>query len=290
MAAAGIISNLILLFYVFLLMHGIGARTIRTQHLDDDEENNILMVNGRQDAMHGDHHSSSHHHMATEFGLFRMNDLSLGKKMLIEFPQKVLSSSTRFLPREEADLIPFSLNQLPNILNIFSIPHDSPEAETIESTLRVCESEPLQGVSVFCATSLESMVDFAGNTLGTYHLRATTTTALTKSLTGRKQNYTISEVPKEVPVPMLVVCHMMSYPYVVYFCHSLKGESENKLFKVPMMGDNGDQLEGLGICHLKTSNLNFDLNNPGFRMLGQKRGDPFCHFLPTNHVVWVPSS
>ncbi|KAJ0011037.1 hypothetical protein Pint_34615 [Pistacia integerrima] len=222
MAAAGIISHLILLFYVFLLMHGIGARAIRTQRLDDDEEHDILLVNGRHYFMHGDHHSSSHH-MASEFGLFRMNDLSLGKKMLIEFPQKVLSSSTRFLPREEADLIPFSLNQFPNILNIFSIPHDSPEAETIESTLRVCESEPLQGVSVFCATSLESMVDFAGNTLGTYNLRAKTTNALTKSLTGRKQNYTISEVPKEVPVPMMVVCHMMSYPYVVYFCHNLKG-------------------------------------------------------------------
>ncbi|KAJ0010941.1 hypothetical protein Pint_34614 [Pistacia integerrima] len=63
MAAAGIISNLTLLFYVFLLMvmPGIGARAIRTQHLDDDEEHNILLVNGRHYSMHVDHHSSSHH-------------------------------------------------------------------------------------------------------------------------------------------------------------------------------------------------------------------------------------
>ncbi|XP_031264157.1 BURP domain protein USPL1-like [Pistacia vera] len=118
--------------------------------------------------------------------------------------------------------------------------------------------------------------------------RAIATIYLTKSLT-RKQNYTITQVPMEVSVPkVMVACHFLSYPYAVFFCHGLDSEHENKLFKVPLVGENVDRVEGLAICHFETST--WDPNFPALRKLGLKPGDPICHFLSKNNIIWVPSS
>ncbi|KAJ1378524.1 BURP domain [Sesbania bispinosa] len=147
---------------------------------------------------------------------FTLKDLKVGKRMPIYFPKRDPSTSPKFWPREEADSVPFSLNQLPNLLKLFSFSPDSPQAKAMEDTLRECESKPIKGEVKFCATSLESMLDFTQSILGlTSDLQVFTTSHLTKSSV-TFQNYTILENIMEISAPKMVACHTMPYPYVVF--------------------------------------------------------------------------
>ncbi|PHT35775.1 hypothetical protein CQW23_23475 [Capsicum baccatum] len=69
-----------------------------------------------------------------------MDDLKQGKVVTVCFPRRDLSSSQSFLPREEADSIPFSRKELPNLLQRFSFSRNSPQGKAIEDTLRECEA------------------------------------------------------------------------------------------------------------------------------------------------------
>ncbi|KAJ0077125.1 hypothetical protein Patl1_36376 [Pistacia atlantica] len=51
------------------------------------------------------------------------------------------STSPPLLPREEADLIPFSSQELPQILDYFSFSHDSTQAKAIEDAVKSQETE-----------------------------------------------------------------------------------------------------------------------------------------------------
>jgi len=57
-----------------------------------------------------------------------INDLHVGKTITFQVPTKDPSSLPHFLPREEADSIPFSVEEFPNILQLFSISQHSPQA------------------------------------------------------------------------------------------------------------------------------------------------------------------
>ncbi|KAM0834335.1 hypothetical protein ACQ4PT_063685 [Festuca glaucescens] len=51
----------------------------------------------------------------------------------------------KFLPRSEADAIPFSSEKVPEILSRFSVEPDSAEAAEMAQTLRDCEATARQG-------------------------------------------------------------------------------------------------------------------------------------------------
>jgi len=240
----------------------------------------------KQDRFHG--HPSSHmDHMDPSSRIFFfMEDIKVGKTMPIYFPKRDPSTSPRFLPREEADSIPFSVNQIPHLLEFFSFSQDSPQAKAIEDTLRHCESEPIKGETKFCATSLESMLDFASAVLGRFkpNFQVLTTSHLTKSTT-RFQNYTILKIPVEISAPKMVACHTMPYPYAIFFCHSQ--ESENKVFKVTLGGENGDRVEAIAVCHMDTSQ--WSPNHVSFLVLGVLPGtSSVCHFFSADNLLWVP--
>ncbi|PIM98822.1 hypothetical protein CDL12_28695 [Handroanthus impetiginosus] len=95
---------------------------------------------------------------------FLEKDLHLGKKMNLQF-SKTTNEAT-FLPRQVADSIPFSSNKLPDILDKFSAKPGSEGAAVIEKTIKECEEKGIKGEEKFCATSLESMVDFSISKLG----------------------------------------------------------------------------------------------------------------------------
>ena len=106
-------------------------------------------------------------HMETsKLGFFTINDLYVGKTMSIEFTTNDPSSLPHFLPREEADSIPFSMQEFPKILQLFSISKGSPQAKTIENTLKHCEFKPIKEETKFCAAYLELMLDFVHATFG----------------------------------------------------------------------------------------------------------------------------
>ncbi|XP_062108850.1 BURP domain-containing protein 17-like [Humulus lupulus] len=217
-------------------------------------------------------------------GFFIPNDLSAKKVMALHFP---IEDHSRFLPKEVADSIPFSISQLPNLLQLFSIIKGSSEAKDMEETIRDCRIKPIDGEIKSCATSLESMVEFVRGILGSrvnFNLLSTTHPTMA---TAFMQNYTVLEVPKEVLAPKMVVCHPVPYPYAVFFCHHFG--TETKVFQASLGGKNGNNVDAVAICHMDTSD--WDPDHILFQQLGVKPGvsSPVCHFLPENHLVWIPS-
>ncbi|KAK8564315.1 hypothetical protein V6N13_005451 [Hibiscus sabdariffa] len=216
---------------------------------------------------------------------FTLKDLKVRNSMPIYFPKKDSSSSPRLLPRDEAESITFSSKELPNLLRSFSFSKDSPQAKAMEATLRECESESIKGEIKFCATSLESMLDFAISVFGlSTDFKILTTEHLTKSST-LFQNYTVLEKPVQILARSIVSCHTKPYPYAVLYCHSQV--TENRVFKVSLGGDNGDRVTAVAVCHMDTSQWN--QNHVSFRVLGFEPGTlPVCHFFPADNFVLVP--
>ncbi|GMP37982.1 hypothetical protein CsSME_00009420 [Camellia sinensis var. sinensis] len=295
------------LLYLLLVMssHGIGAmKMIHKDDLVDDLHHNVMnalkypMIDNQDhhahahNEIHTDHihdHSSSHmdHIDPSLIVFFFLEDLKVGKRIPIYFPKRDPSSSPHFLPKEESDSIPFSLEQLPNLLRIFSFPQGSPQAQAMESTLRRCEVKPIKGESKTCATSLESMLDFVRVMLGLEsEFKVVSTIHFTESTT-MLQNYTILEDPLEISGPKMVACHTMPYPYAIFYCHYQ--QSESKVFKVFLGGENGDRVEAVAVCHMDTSQ--WSPGHVSFQVLGIEPGSsPVCHFFPSDNLVWIASS
>ncbi|OAY67177.1 BURP domain-containing protein 3, partial [Ananas comosus] len=131
----------------------------------------------------------SYHYAASETQLrddpsmalfFLEKDLRPGKKMTLHFPE--VASGPAFLPRKEADAIPLSVEKLPKVLGRFGIQPDSVEARWMRKTARECQEPAVGGEKKFCATSLESMVDFSTSSLETRDVRAVSTTVAKKGV------------------------------------------------------------------------------------------------------------
>ncbi|MED6179666.1 hypothetical protein PIB30_002994 [Stylosanthes scabra] len=259
---------------------------------DDDEKEDDHKKKGKQDSKKEHKKEHKHKHkkkfmMEPELNVFfTPKDLYVGKTMPIYFAKRNSSASPKFLPREEADKIPFSSKKLSSLLKFFSLPKHSPQAKAMKYTLKNCEFEPMEGETKFCATSLESLLDFARYLFGSdKQFNVLTTTHLTNS-TVLLQNYTIREV-KEISVPNVLGCHPMPYPYAVFYCHSQK--SDVNLYEVLVEGDNGGRVKSAAICHMDTSM--WDSDHVSFRVLKVAPGtSPVCHFFPPDNLVWVASS
>ncbi|XP_061354889.1 uncharacterized protein LOC133299445 [Gastrolobium bilobum] len=222
------------------------------------------------------------HTEAFKAGFFSLDDLYVGNIMTLQFP---IQEIFHFLPRKEADSIPFSLSQLASVLQLFSISEDSPQAISMRGTLEQCEAEPITGETKICATSLESILEFVGTIIGSEAKYNILTTSHSTTSGVPMQKFTISEVSQDIDAPKWVACHPLPYPYATYFCHFIATGS--KVFKVSLSGENGDKVEALGICHLDTSDWN--PSHILFKQLGIKAGkDPVCHFFPIKHLMWVP--
>ncbi|XVF68137.1 hypothetical protein PTKIN_Ptkin10aG0179400 [Pterospermum kingtungense] len=239
--------------------------------------------------MDGDSHVLLAHnmdHLGPSMNIFlKIDDIKAGKTISTYLPGKDLSVSPHLLSRQETNSIPFSSAQLPHLLEFFSFSKDSPQAKAMDHTLKQCELAPPKGEIKFCATSLESMLDFARSVFGLdSKLKVLTTTFIDKP-TVSFQNYTILSVPEQIPTSRIIACHTLPYPYAVFYCHSQK--SETRLFEVSLRGENGDRVQALAACHMDTSQ--WDLDHVSFRLLNVKpRSTPVCHVFPHGHLVWVP--
>ncbi|KEH30432.1 BURP domain protein [Medicago truncatula] len=221
---------------------------------------------------------------AFKVGFFNLDDLYVGNVMTLQFPVQVVSP---FLSKKEADSIPLAMSQLPSVLQLLSIPEDSPQAKSMINSLGECESETITGETKTCANSLESMLEFVNTIFGSDAKISILTTNKPSPTAVPLQKYTILEVSHDIDAPKWVACHPLSYPYAIYFCHYIA--TGTRVFKVSLVGDeNGDKMEAVGICHLDTSDWNPD--HIIFRQLSIKAGknSPVCHFLPVNHLLWVP--
>ncbi|XP_022896882.1 BURP domain protein USPL1-like [Olea europaea var. sylvestris] len=281
---------LVHLFCSLLVLQLLEMTEVYGENIERVGYNNHLRIHAGRDENSGKNlheYSMSHtNHLDPELNVFfYINELKVGKKMPIYFPIKDPSTSPPLLSKEESDSIPFSSEKLPYILQLFSFLKGSKQAKAMENTLQHCEFPPLKGETKFCATSLESMLDSTRSIFGfKVKFKVLTTTHLTKSIT-LLQNYTILEVPEEILARKIVACHTLPYPYTVFYCHSQ--ESDNKLFKVSLVGEDGGRVEAAAICHMDTSH--WDPEHVSFRVLKTRPGaSPVCHFFPADNLIWIP--
>uniref|UniRef100_A0A0E0KZU7 BURP domain-containing protein n=1 Tax=Oryza punctata TaxID=4537 RepID=A0A0E0KZU7_ORYPU len=145
----------------------------------------------------------------------------------------------------------------------------SPAADAMRSSLAECEAAPLAGEAKHCATSIESMVEFAAST------------EVDRAEPAPRQAYKVEAVK---PMPVfggdMVACHGMAYAYAVFGCHNTTVAA----YTVILAGADGTKAEALAACHVDAA--------PGvaeeYKRLGVKPGSvPVCHFLPQDNMLWV---
>ncbi|KAK9148874.1 hypothetical protein Scep_007631 [Stephania cephalantha] len=208
---------------------------------------------------------------------FLEKDLKPEKKMNLQFTKT--TNGATFLPRQISEAIPFSSKSLPEILNKFSVEPSSLGAEAMKNTIEECEKSAQKGEDKYCATSLESMIDFSTSKLGT-NVQA----IATESEDTKQQEYTIKNEVKKVSGEETVVCHGQKYAYAVFYCHAT---SKTSAYKVPMVGADGSEVKAVAVCHKDTATWN--PKHVAFQVLKVQPGTvPICHFLPEDHIVWAP--
>jgi hypothetical protein len=186
-----------------------------------------------------------------------------------------------FLPQEVANSIPFSSNNVENILNMFSIKQGSKESEIVKNTISICEEHGMDGDEKPCVTSLESMVDFATSKLGN-NVEAVSNEVEKES--SELQEYVIAKGVKKLgDKNKTIVCHKENYPYAVFYCH--KTDTINTYF-VPLEDVDGNRVKAIAVCHTDASQWN--PKHVAFQVLKVQPGTvPICHFVPQDHVVWI---
>lgn len=210
---------------------------------------------------------------------FLERDMHPGTKMNLHFTTS--SNTATFLPRKTAESIPFSSDKLPEILDQFSVKPESAEADIIKETIEECEKPGIRGEEKYCATSLESMVDFSTSKLGK-NIQAVST-EVEKGTT--MQKYTILPGVKKLAGDKSIACHKQNYVYAVFYCHATK---TTRAYIVPLEGADGVNAKAVAVCHTDTSEWN--PKHLAFQVLKVKPGTiPICHFLPSDHIVWVPN-
>ncbi|KAL9230320.1 hypothetical protein vseg_005688 [Gypsophila vaccaria] len=207
---------------------------------------------------------------------FVENDLKLRTQMTLYFTSS--ANKAPFLPYPIAQSIPFSSDKMMEIYRRFGVTPGSREAEIMKETVTECEAKGINGEEKYCATSLESMVDYVTSKLGNkIDLVTTRVQKQTES-----QKYVIKGV-KTVPSTATMICHKMNYVSGVFYCH--KTES-TKTYRVSLVGADGTKVDAAVICH--TNTFAWNPKHLAFQVLKVKPGSiPICHFLPEDHIVWV---
>ncbi|XP_028064776.1 BURP domain protein RD22-like isoform X2 [Camellia sinensis] len=221
------------------------------------------------------------HYNPNETIYFLEEDIKQGTEMNLDLSKE--ANGVSFLPRTVAQSMPFSSNEFPKILNQFSVKPNSAEAKIMKKTIEVCTEMPaFKGEQKYCATSLESMIDFCTSMLGK-RVKALST-ELEKETQLRK--YSVVGF-KKIGGGEVAVCHMLKYPYAVFSCHNVHS---TKVYMVSLEGaeDGGTKAKGVAVCHTDTAA--WSPNFEAFQMLNVKPGTvPICHILPEDNIVWLPN-
>ncbi|XP_038985034.1 BURP domain-containing protein 5-like [Phoenix dactylifera] len=148
-------------------------------------------------------------------------------------------------------------------------------AKEVKKKLSDCEAAASEGEHKFCATSLESMVDFAVSKLETHDLQVSATAVRGKKETAPKQRYTVAPSGMQKATGFeLIRCPREAFPYAVYYCDLTRA---TKAFVVTLVGEDGTTAEAVAACHCRT----FGWRSVFFKVLGVKPGTPICHFHKT---------
>ncbi|KAF3791200.1 hypothetical protein EJ110_NYTH07645 [Nymphaea thermarum] len=205
-----------------------------------------------------------------------------GNPIMSEIPHRHMPAHQMILHRRPAHGFPFSSSKLADILKCFSLDPNSADASIVKHTLEDCEMEANKGETRYCATSLESMVDFAVSKLKTNDLQLLTYSFVNKEERESKSRvYTVQPGVVELASSQAVVCHIQSYPYAVFHCYT---PVKTKSYIVPLVAEeDGSRMSAGAVCHNDTSSWN--PNHASMLVLGIKPGTPVCHFLSLGHFA-----
>ncbi|GMI84153.1 hypothetical protein HRI_002084600 [Hibiscus trionum] len=210
---------------------------------------------------------------------FLENQLRPGRTLKVNEIFKTRNKAS-FLPRQIAESIPFSSRKFPEIFKYFSLEPKSNEASLIKETIRNCEIPDMKGEQRYCATSLESLIDWTVSKLGK------NIQVLSNNVEKETENrvFAIAGEAKKVGETEMV-CHKLKYAYAVFLCHSIE---KTTAYTVPLVSADGStKAKILAICHKDTSAWSPD--HIAFQILKVKPGTvPICHFLTKETLVWVP--
>ncbi|KAF3780992.1 BURP domain-containing protein 17 [Nymphaea thermarum] len=244
----------------------------------------------------GHNHDSSKVNWAPDLAplYFLRKDLQPGSKMNVTMmirPESYASSDGRnvsseptFLPRQQAEAIPFASSNLTAILKMFSIQPHTEHASLTRQTLADCEMPALKGEVKYCATSLESLIDFIVSEFGTSEIHAAVTSVVNREEEVKARSYKVGVSGGRLMSHKVVTCHGMMFPCAVFYCHNFAG---TRPYMVPLVADDGSRVNAIALCHFDTSNWN--PRHASFRLLGVKPGTvPICHFI-LKDLAWVPN-
>ncbi|KAM0878169.1 hypothetical protein ACQ4PT_035046 [Festuca glaucescens] len=215
-----------------------------------------------------------HQHIKVQTGmLFLKKSLHVGT---------VLPEGTMFaragLPKPDNSVsTPLEPKYLATILSHFKIPHNSMKAKQVSDTLRSCGKLSDKEEPQMCFSSRGEMARFATKELGVRRAQASIT-----RIHGHETPDSRYVVARITPVSTnMVPCHPMDFPYEVYYCHRPK---EVQSFRVQLKEqENGIPLvTTTAMCHMNTS----DWDKQYFELLGGERGEPICHYMPQNYIMF----
>lgn len=100
------------------------------------------------------------------------------------------------------------------VMHILSVKPNSKNADIVEKTIGDCEeAAPVDtGEEKYCATSLESMMNFITSKLGK-NVRAMSTEVGKET---KPQNLLVKDGVNRLEGDHIISCHSMTYPYVVF--------------------------------------------------------------------------
>ena len=212
---------------------------------------------------------------------FRKTEVRVGNTMTFSFPRHRVSP---FLPRDVADGIPFG--DPASVLATFHVAPSSAEATIVRDTLSQCQALPVVPEQKACATSLEGTVESAKHMLGNGVLWAAASALPSTPTTAGLplQSYVIQAVTT-LDGDRHVGCHVMPYPYAVYYCHMTGLPTKAYMVSLRSSSGGGPAVTLAALCHLDTSN--WSPAHPAFKTLHtQPGGEPICHFMSYANLLF----
>ncbi|CAM8960165.1 unnamed protein product [Rhodiola kirilowii] len=209
--------------------------------------------------------------------------LKPGSKLRIQF--LTATRKAKFLSALVAKTMPVSSKDFPETLTRLLINPNSTAAVLMKQTINDCETLSVLGETQVCVASLEQLVDFSIESLGTTSQIEVKATQVGKE-DSSVQEYTIQEGVERMLGTKTVACHTKDFAYPVYICHAA---NTRMVYNLPLLGANGNKVNAVVACHTNTDQ--WDPNNLSFQMLKVKPGSAvICHFLPEDHIIWGTSN
>ncbi|XBI45020.1 hypothetical protein VPH35_109583 [Triticum aestivum] len=172
---------------------------------------------------------------------------------------------------------PLESKYLSTILSHYKIPHSSIKAQQVADTLRSCGKPADKEEPHMCFSSREAMARFATKALGVSGARA----AITRIHGHETPNtmYVVAQIAQASN--NAVPCHPMDFPYEVFYCHRPR-EVQSLTVQLKGLKDGTPGVTATAMCHMNTS----DWDEQYFELLGGERGEPICHYMPTNYIMF----